>query len=245
MITTLQLPQQTVTIDLSCPIDLSIAIQHNAGVAAWYIDAPQINHVIMDGYIGKVQLGGSTNFNDIQFNPHAHGTHTECIGHITSQKHSVHKLLTTTFFKTQLISVTPQDYGQDRIITSQQFDNLQPGIEALIIRTLPNGDNKLMANYSHTNPPYLSEDAAIRFRESGIKHLLIDLPSVDKEKDNGALVAHKAFWNYHQKQRLDATITELIYVPNHAHDGLYMLDLQIASIDNDAAPSRPIIYKML
>jgi hypothetical protein len=31
------------------------------------------------------------------------------------------------------------------------------------------------------------------FHESGIKHLLIDLPSVDKEHDEGKLVAHKAF----------------------------------------------------
>jgi hypothetical protein len=30
--------------------------------------------------------------------------------------------------------------------------------------------------YSNTNPPYLEEDAARFIRESGIKHLLIDLP---------------------------------------------------------------------
>jgi kynurenine formamidase len=41
----------------------------------------------------------------------------------------------------------------------------------------------------------LAEDAALFLHESGIKHLLIDLPSVDKEKDEGKLLAHKAFWN--------------------------------------------------
>jgi hypothetical protein len=39
--------------------------------------------------------------------------------------------------------------------------------------------------YSHTNPPYLEEAAALFIRESGIQHL-IDLPSVDKEKDEGS-----------------------------------------------------------
>jgi hypothetical protein len=39
-------------------------------------------------------------------------------------------------------------------------------------------------------PSFLAE-RAVFFRESGIT--LIDLPSVDKEKDEGKLLAHKAF----------------------------------------------------
>jgi hypothetical protein len=39
----------------------------------------------------------------------------------------------------------------------------------------------------------LEEAAAGFIRECGIQHLLIDLPSVDKEKDEGKLLAHKAF----------------------------------------------------
>ena len=82
----------------------------------------------------------------------------------------------------------------------------------------------------------------IRFRESGIKHLLVDLPSVDKEKDDGELLAHHAFWDVHGTPRLDATITEMIYVPHEVADGSYILNLQIPSFDNDAAPSKPILY---
>ena len=54
--------------------------------------------------------------------------------------------------------------------------------------------------------------------ESGIQHLLIDLPSVDKEKDKGELLAHKAFWNVtdvntlNDDARLDCTITEMIFI---------------------------------
>ncbi|GAL00186.1 N-formylkynurenine (aryl-) formamidase [Nonlabens ulvanivorans] len=99
MQTTIQLEHEKVTIDLSQPIDISLAVQDNAGVGAWYIDQPDITHVEVDGYVGKVSLGGSTNFNNVHFNPHSHGTHTECIGHITEEFHSVNDALVKTFLK--------------------------------------------------------------------------------------------------------------------------------------------------
>lgn len=244
MHTTVFLNEEHYNINLNQPIDLSLSIKNNAGVGAWYIDQPQITHVEVDGYVGKVALGGSTNFNDIAFNPHSHGTHTECIGHITKEFYSVNAALKKTFFKAQVVTVTPEQRGNDRVITTAMFGSLNSGIEAVVIRTLPNGAEKAAHNYSNTNPAYLLEEVAVRFRESGIKHLLIDLPSVDKEKDNGALLAHKAFWDFNGNQRLDATITEFIMVPNEVADGLYVLDLQIAPIENDAAPSRPILYKI-
>lgn len=245
MKTTIQLENESVTIDLSQPLDISLPVQHHAGVRAWYIDPPQIKHVEVDGYVGNVQLGGSTNFNDIIFNPHSHGTHTECIGHITKEFHSVNDALKNTFFKAQLISVTPQEIDDDLVINESVLATIAPGIQAIILRTVPNSDIKKTTNYSHSNPPYLDAGLMLRFRESGINHLLIDLPSVDKEKDGGALLAHKEFWNFNEKQRLDATITELIYIPDAIKDGIYMLDLQVAPIENDAAPSRPILYQIL
>ena len=122
--------------------------------------------------------------------------------------------------------------------------------EAVVIRTLPNLNEKLSKKYSNTNPPYLDENVATFLRESGVKHLLIDLPSVDKEKDEGKLLAHKAFWNVknvdilNEDARLDATITELIYVKDEILDGSYLLNLQIASFENDASPSKPVLYEI-
>ncbi len=245
MKTTIQLENEQVSIDLSKPYDISIAVRNNAGVGAWYIDQPQIKHVEVDGYVGNVKLGGSTNFNDVNFNPHSHGTHTECIGHITEEFHSVNNALDGTFFKAQLMSVTPQEMDGDLVINETVITDLKDGVTAVILRTMPNPESKKQKRYSHTNPPYVDAGLMLRFRESGIKHILIDLPSVDKEKDNGALLAHKAFWNYEGDQRLDATITEFIYVPDAIIDGLYMLDLQVAPIENDASPSRPILYEIL
>ena len=102
--------------------------------------------------------------------------------------------------------------------------------------------------YSNTNPPYLSEEAAIFIRDVGIQHLLIDLPSVDREEDGGELLAHKAFWNVQDVNNLNAdarincTITEMIFVNDEVKDGSYLLNLQIAPFENDASPSKPILF---
>ena len=41
---------------------------------------------------------------------------------------------------------------------------------------------------------------------------------------------------------MDATITEMIFVQDAIEDGTYLLNLQIASFENDASPSKPILY---
>lgn len=244
----IELNRKTYETDLSKPIDISIGLRGDAkNPVAWYLDAPKITPVKDGDFIGKVSEGASVNFNNIQFNPHAHGTHTECVGHISREFYSINQTLKTFFFFSKLISVEPEIRGDDRVISEAILrDKIQTKhTEALIIRTLPNFREKQTKKYSHSNWPYLSEEAAIFLRNSGVKHLLIDLPSVDKEKDGGKLLAHKAFWNYPKNTRFDATITELVYVPNSIEDGAYLLNLQIASFENDASPSKPVLYKFL
>ena len=246
-------------IDLSKPIDISIPLTNtDENPIAWYIEKPIIEPVVFGDWIGKVSEGkSSTNFNNIFFNPHGHGTHTECLGHITNDFYSINQALKQYFFSAELISVTPEIKNGDSIITLENILNalditlkLAVPKEALIIRTLPNQKEKKSRKYSNTNPPYLSEEAAIFIRESEIQHLLIDLPSVDKEHDEGKLLVHKAFWNVkdtvnlNSDARLNATITEMIYVPDEIEDGNYILNLQIASFENDASPSKPVLYKI-
>ena len=234
-------------IDLSKPLDISIPMKGTASnVNAWYVDHPKIAPHVDGDFIGKVSEGASTNFNNISFNPHAHVTHTESVGHITEDCHSVNKNLKRYFFTAEVVTIAPEKYQDDFVISRKQ---LQYAIgnkkrEALIIRTLPNIKEKLTKQYSNTNPPYLLEQAAELLVNKGIEHLLIDLPSVDKEKDGGALLAHKAFWNVNGSVRKNATITEFIYVPNTIKDGKYYLNLQVAPIENDASPSRPVLYKI-
>ncbi|MFV5699656.1 cyclase family protein [Flavobacterium sp. ZT3R17] len=246
-------------VDLSKPIDISIPLTNtDENPIAWYIEKPAIEPVVFGDWIGKVSEGkSSTNFNNIFFNPHGHGTHTECLGHITREFYSINQSLKQFFFLAELISVVPERQGEDLVITLDSISTaldltLKLGIprEAIIIRTIPNLESKKQLKYSNTNPPYLDENAARFIRESGIQHLLIDLPSVDKEHDEGKLLAHKAFWNVkdvnnlNADARLDCTITEMIFVPNEVKDGSYLLNLQIASFENDASPSKPILYKI-
>ena len=242
-----------IEIDLSKPIDISIPLSNtDKNPIAWYIEKPEIEPVKFGDWIGKVSEGSSTNFNNIFFNPHGHGTHTECLGHITREFYSINQCLKQFFFTAELISITPENINEDLIITKNQIEIALNGkkSEAIIIRTLPNLESKKHKNYSKTNPPYLAEEAATFIRESGIQHLLIDLPSVDREEDEGKLLAHKAFWNVkdvnnlNSDARLNCTITEMIFVENEIQDGSYMLNLQIASFENDASPSKPILFKI-
>lgn len=244
----IHLINRQVTIDLAQPLDISIPLEASRqNPNAWYLDAPVISPVVMGDWVGSVKKGASVNFNDIQFNPHAHGTHTECVGHISEEFYSVQKTLKRYFFTAEVISVTPESQDNDHVISAASIKELlgsnKP--EAVVIRTLPNPALKKTKQYSNTNWPYLTDQAATFLREIGVVHLLIDLPSVDKEKDDGALLAHKAFWNYPEHTRFGATITEFIYVENHIKDGSYLLNLQTAPFVNDATPSRPVLYKIL
>ena len=119
------------------------------------------------------------------------------------------------------------------------------GAEALVIRTLPNAKSKLTCRYSGTNPAYFHHEAIQHFVKNGVKHLLVDLPSVDREEDGGKLLAHKAFWNYPENPRTDCTISELIYVPDKVPDGNYLLNIQITALEMDASPSKPVLYELM
>ncbi len=123
---------------------------------------------------------------------------------------------------------------------------------ALIIRTLPNNEDKLTCEYGDVIPPYFSTDAMRYIVECGFKHLLVDLPSIDRILDEGKLINHRMFWNVeegsfeiNEDTRLNSTITEMIYVSNEVADGEYLLNLQIAPFTADASPSRPLLFKLV
>lgn len=248
MIATIQFKTRKLQIDLTQPLDISIPLTGKANnVNAWYLDPPKIEPEIIDGEKVSVANGAVVNFNTITFNPHSHGTHTETVGHITEKVYSINQHLKQFFFLAEVVTVAPEKLGEDYVISKKQlqFALGNKKRDAIVIRTMPNTRDKFFKQYSNTNPTYLLEDAANLLKTKGIKHLLIDLPSVDKENDGGELLAHNAFWNTSGKLRLDATITEFIYVSNKIEDGMYMLNLQIAPFENDASPSKPVLYKVI
>ncbi|MGB5508297.1 cyclase family protein [Robiginitalea sp.] len=231
--------------DLSRGVDISIPVRGgNRGVRCWGVDFPRIEPHSSGRFTGSVQAGAAVNFNDIAFNPHAHGTHTECLGHITRGAESVLEHPPAPWVVAALVSLTPEQQAEDRLITQAQLRSVlqDPLPEAVILRTLPNPESKKFKQYSDTNPPFLEARAASWLCAKGVTHLLLDLPSVDREEDGGKLSAHKAFWGLPEHPRPHATITELIYVPQGVTDGTYLLNLQLAAFENDASPSRPILF---
>ena len=203
--------------------------------------------MVAGNFIGSTAQGGVVNFLNVKINPHGNGTHTECVGHIAKERFTINESLKEFHFVAQLVSLFPQKTDEgDRVILQNQLEEAlgEEVPEALLIRTLPNDDLKLRMNYSGANPPYLHEKAVEWLVNKGVQHLLVDLPSVDREEDDGKLLAHRAFWHYPDKVRKNCTITELIYVHNFVKDGLYLLSIQIASFEMDASPSKPVLYKL-
>jgi kynurenine formamidase len=233
--------------DLTKPISIAIPLKNGAENPNCYFAEPVKFEVIKgDGFIGSIKLGGSVNHQKISLSPHGNGTHTECYAHITDTTATIATQLDKHFQIAQVISVQPLAQGEDLVIDRSVLQNtpLIADIKALIIRTLPNTTEKLTRNYSGSNPPYFAQEAMQLIVDHGIGHLVTDLPSVDREQDEGRLSAHKTFWQVENDIRQNTTITELAFIPNFVADGLYLLDLQILPLDLDVSPSNPILYSL-
>jgi kynurenine formamidase len=239
---------QTAKADLSQPHDLSIATTQGENcVNAFHIAPPRFEPFTVGSFIGSVALGGTCNCENLHINPHGNGTHTECVGHISEKRVTINSILKKFHCIAEIVSVTPQLAPDgDRLICKEQLmQAVKYKTDALIIRTFPNNLDKLHAHYSGTNPTYLHHEAARWIRQQGYMHLLLDLPSVDREEDGGELLAHHAFWNFPaEADGGKRTITELIYVPESVADGIYLLNIQIASLETDASPAKPVVYEL-
>ena len=246
MKTTVEINGVSYAIDLNAPYaDLSMAVTDIA--RAWYIDAPKFTPVILGDWKGSVELGGNMNFFSIDFNPHAHCTHTETAGHISQTRHSINQHFKTPYTLALVLypEVTNGRVSLERFmkawLEAKEYGGTD-GIKSVIIKT-DCGNANLQRNYSQTNWPYLDAEIGTFIRNEGIDHILIDQPSVDQEEDGGALACHKSFWGPSPESTLHRTITELAHIPDHVQPGNYLLQLQVAPIENDAAPSRPLLYK--
>lgn len=249
---------------LSDPIDLSIPLKFNgAQPNAFGVESASSAACEYVDLIGDTRRGGSCNFERVTLIPHCNGTHTECVGHIANERISVRDCLKVVFVRAMLVTVEPKpalscgesyavEFGEgDVVIPRGSLESKLGNAEALIVRTLPNDESKLSRVYKDIIPPYFTNDAIRLLVERNVKHLLVDLPSIDRIYDEGKLSNHRIFWQVepgsfvtNASTRLHSTVTELIYVPNHVEDGEYLLNLQIAPFASDAAPSRPIIFKM-
>ncbi len=236
--------ENNVRIDANVFFDLSIAIGKRNNVNCYYLDDPDFTYFESPEFTGSLEKGGSVNCEKISLYPHASGTHTECALHVVKVDFDMRHVEIPPFMMCRLVSVLPSEVNNDRVIDKLEeviFQNFE-NYTAIIIRTLPNETNKQHRNYSGSNPPYFEPELLTRLREAGYKHILCDLPSIDKESDEGRLSAHKNWFLENGKAYNDRTITELIFIRDEIKDGSYALSIQRPSIETDAVPSRILIY---
>jgi kynurenine formamidase len=251
------------------PIDISIPINfHGAQPNAYGVETATAQAYEAGDLVGDTRRGGSCNFEQVKFIPHCSGTHTESVGHITNERISIHSSLKDSFIPSTLVSIEPEnaaDSGEtyavnfdcgDKLITRKLLEKVLENVDknflqGLIIRTLPNDDEKKSRVYLNEIPPYFSTEAMNYLAELKVNHLLADLPSIDRIFDEGKLSNHHIFWKVNPGEFeinaasfINNTITELIFVPENVKDGGYLLNLQIAPFVADAAPSRPLLFKL-
>lgn len=233
------------------PLDISMPLKPGEDtVNCFWAEPVQFDTIRVGDFVGSVADGGSTNYKRVHVTPHGNGTHTECYGHISPDPAAtLNNCLKRFLFVARVVSVQPQlQLMGDSVVTLEDFQAALGGEalpEAVVLRTLPNDEEKQIRRYSGTNPTYIDPRIAAFLVEQNVQHLLLDLPSVDREEDEGKLLAHHAFWRYPQQTRCGATITELIFVPDEVEDGLYLLNLQVTSLELDASPSKPVLYRLV
>lgn len=266
----LQLEQTSLTVDLARAVSLAIELDP-AAPQPRHFGAPRatLRPWSAPGFSGSVAAGASCNCGSLTLVPHCNGTHTEGVGHLTTDRVEAHRIVPAGLLPAVVRSVqiveaaatregaTPSPQPGDRLVTREQ---LEPAWRAalpfaprmLVIRTLPNDDGKRTRDYTDANAPYLTNEAARMLVERGIEHLIVDLPSVDRSHDEGRLSAHRIFFGLpagstssSEATRPRATITELAFIPDALPDGPYLAEIQAPAIAGDAVPSRPLLYPLL
>jgi kynurenine formamidase len=233
------------------------------GSAPRWFDAPPAHswpHRV-GGFSGSVLTGASCNCRNLQLTPHASGTHTESVGHLTSDDFPVLPLLPTTPQPALLLRVAArlssdttessdfQPLPDERLVTAAALRAAWP-------RNAPFKPVALIiALQQPTNggmPPYLSRECAQWLVTEDIMHLVVEQPSIDRLQDDGQLTAHRVFFGLpprrtatapplsHSATRAQATITELAAIDADIASGFGFLQIQAPAIDGDAIPTRPI-----
>jgi arylformamidase len=235
-------------------IDLSSAVDFSGDQPTFFgLPRAQQNAVEATGFVGDTTRGGGCNCRSLVLCPHGNGTHTESAQHLRADAPAPAQVMTQPLVPAYLLSVgttTLEASGESYASCGQANDlvisaaglkeawtnrSLPP---ALVLRSLPNDERKRLADYDAQWAPYLTTEAITWLCATGIEHLIVDLPSIDRHDDGGALDNHHRLWDALGD---GATVTELAYVPNHALDGIYLLNLQLPHLLTDAVPSRPLL----
>ena len=185
------------------PVDLSVPVNPHSGLPrAWYKGPATAEPVRTDSWTGSVAEGGSVNFRDVTFNPHAHGTHTETREHIRDAFHPIDALARSGalpfLMPALLVEAMPESrstaHGDDCRPSERLGDrcaDVQRWAPSAVLLRCTTGDvhRDWSTRTARIWRPVLPSGSSTL----SIEHLLIDLPSVDREIDGGVLRAHTPF----------------------------------------------------
>ncbi len=258
--------------DLSQPIEIGISLDFDGEQPqAFFLPRAESTAFCAGSFVGDTRQGGSVNCFSLRITPHGNGTHTECVGHIVEERVWIHTLLRQSFFPAYLLRVPLESLAasgetyaaphnpQDQVISSRALQLAWDALgeaehisSAWVLQTCGYSDTTeaMRRVYSGQAPPYLTDQAITWLLQRDPLHLLVDIPSIDREEDAGILPNHHRFWELPLGQRTlqgppsSRTITEMICVPTQIPEGLYGLEIQIPAFLQDAAPSRPRLYPL-
>jgi len=242
---TLQLVDQHLTIDLQNKIPCFYSLVNGENnPRCFYLPYPSYEPFRIGSFVGSIEEGGAANCMVVTVAPHGAGTHTECIGHIAEGDFSISNTLTDSIFLGYFSKVGIDSFGEDNVVSHSVIlgilSKTTSSTKALALDVFGNFD----ADNSGSNPPYFLPETMELIVKNGIEHLIVNIPSVDREEDGGVLASHHTFWNYKRNgvPRYNATITELAKFPEDLDEGIYVVEIQIAPIHSDASPSRIFLY---
>ena len=152
--------QKEYTIDTASTVDISIPYNFNGDQPNFYdVEKGKLSHLKTGTDLWSVADGAGCNVPEISMNIHCSGTHTESVGHLLENSGDIGSMLKDGLLPTALITVSPESFqdtneeyhctinGNESVITAtsiklqfNKFKNHHP--HALIIRTLPNKDEK-------------------------------------------------------------------------------------------------------
>ena len=250
-------------------IDISIPYNFNGAQPNFYnVNPGKLTPLKFGETLYSVADGAGCNVSEISMNIHCTGTHTEYVGHLLEDPGDIGMVLKDILIPAVLITVHPKLFNDlkesyhcsindnELVISAEaistKFGDWQDDKpQALIIRTTPNTEDKKYHQFIKTPPPFFTNDALGLISKLDIKHLVVDVPSIDRKSDNGILGNHRIFWGdgSNPKGEINSnsinTITELAYIQDEVIDGFYFLNIQLPHFQCDAAPSRPFLMKII
>ena len=207
--------------DLAQPLSLAISLDFD-GAQPQFLGAGRAHAapLHLPGFTGDTRQGGSCNCEEIRLVAHCNGTHTECVGHLTSERVFIADTLRGGLSLAQLVTVRPVpagDCGDDPALPAGDLvicaAALQEALDAdkrlapraVVIRTLPNGADKITRHYQGEAPaPYMTAAAAKLLASREVEHLVLDTPSADRAHGQALPVRQHARHLGYRAARLQA-----------------------------------------